>query len=159
MHSHRNLGRKLMTIVEYEASGGNRRYALTIASSELVLQTGVPKHLIVGWLETLEPVIELKNFRPNEEFVNHLQTVVGNCGVDCPKLQMEAQKLGSGIVYVIDLRTSDIAGAIPPRDIIGAFVVRDGKVQAGSYQANPNYEILTQQGFFTLDPFLANKLL
>ena len=71
-------------------------------------------------------------------------------------MQDEARRIGNGTVVVIDRRTPTPEGAVPPEDIVGAFVAEDGKV--GAYMASPNHRLLTEQGFFRLGDRLEDHL-
>jgi hypothetical protein len=45
--------------------------------------------------------------------------------------------IGPRLVYLLDARTPDPSGRVPPHDIIGAFDVRDGALVTGSYRHAP----------------------
>ena len=62
-------------------------------------------------------------------------------------------------MYVIDGRTPTPQGDVPSHDIIGAFQVDAGIFGAGSYLANPQHFILSEDGFLRLRPALREKLL
>ncbi len=44
-------------------------------------------------------------------------------------------------------------------DVIGAFEIKDGRIVPDSYQRNDAYEVLSKDGFMTLDPWLVDVLL
>ena len=62
-------------------------------------------------------------------------------------------------VYVIDQRTRDPQGHIPPEDIVGAFAVQGGEIVPGSYRHSPKHLILSADGFFRLGAELQACLL
>jgi hypothetical protein len=69
---------------------------------------------------------------------------------DRADIRIEAGMQGSGHVYVLDRRTADPGGRVPPEDIIGAVRVEAGVTVAGSFQHNPRHRPLTHSGFFRL---------
>jgi hypothetical protein len=58
--------------------------------------------------------------------------------------------VGDGFVYVMDARTPDRTGTVPPEDVIGAVQVQGGEPVPDSYRANPKHQLLTGNGFFSL---------
>ena len=105
--------------------------------------------------ETLAPA----NFARNRIFVDFLHDVIARRGPENPSLQSAARKQGDGCVYIIDGRTPDPEGDVPRHDIIGAFGVKQGEIDSGSYEANPHHVILSPDGFFQLDPTLLEFLM
>ena len=95
------------------------------------------------------------NFVANSVFRTFLNSVIAEWGPADPELQDEARRIGNGTVVVIDRRTPTPEGAVPPEDIIGAFVAEDGKV--GAYMASPNHRLLTEQ-YFRLGDRLEDRL-
>lgn len=65
-------------------------------------------------------------------------------------LRLEARLLGNGFVYLLDGRTPDPGGRVPPEDILGAVEVQGGEMVTGSFQHNPRHRLLTSRGFFQL---------
>jgi hypothetical protein len=100
-----------------------------------------------------------ENFVRNRVFVEFLHDVIARCGPEIPALQAEAREQGDGCVFMIDGRTPDPQGNVPPHDIIGAFEVKAGGIVSGSYKANHNHVLLSQDGFFQLDAMLFERLM
>jgi hypothetical protein len=71
----------------------------------------------------------------------------------------EARRQRDGWVFVVDQRTREPQGAVPPEDIVGAFEVQDGSVVVGSYTPSPKHMILTANGFVSLGSELQPCLL
>lgn len=103
--------------------------------------------------------IKPENFARNRAFVDFMHAVIKKHGPSIPGLISEAHRQGNGWVMILDRRTPTPSGAVPPEDVIGAFQVQDGQIIRDSYQGNPNHRILSQQGFFQLEPTLQQHLL
>ena len=131
---------------------GTREY-VTVLSPDDVLARGLPGAAIVGAL--LRPPGEGDDvtpdvFTPNPAFVRFMHDVLAKHAHAQPGLRDEARRVGDGYVYIIDARTPEPAGEVPRDDIIGALKVEAGEPVAGSYRANPNHQLLTARGFFSL---------
>lgn len=95
----------------------------------------------------------------NPVFVDFMHKRIARREPELPGLIEEAERQGSGWVYVIDQRTPTPQDGVPPEDIVGAFEIKYGQVIPASYQANPKHSILTENGFFSLGPALQPCLL
>jgi hypothetical protein len=133
----------------------------TLLPLETVFSRGLVGEAIVGGLlrplkpeESITPEV----FARNRVFVEFMHDVIARNGPSHPGLAAEAKKTGNGWVYILDARTPDPNGAVPPEDVIGAFQVKDGRVVANSYQRNQNHMIFSQRGFLRLDPGLRECL-
>lgn len=74
--------------------------------------------------------------------------------IDVPKIPQfveAARQQIRGFLYIIDSRTPDPDGDIPPEDILGAFELQSGKTTPESYVPSPNYQLMTENGFFDLE--------
>jgi len=76
-----------------------------------------------------------------------------------PGLAAAVAEQHSGYFYIIDQRTPDPYGDVPPWDVLGRFEVRDGSTDSSTYEANPNHHLLTDRGFFDLGARLNLALL
>ena len=135
---------------------------VSVLPTEVAFASGVPIEAVVGRLRKLADeggTLTPDNFGPNPVFADFLHDVIARHGPSQPDVIAEARRLGSGRVYVIDLRTRTPDGAVPQEDIIGAFGIDGGLVTPGSYQRNPNHVVLSSAGFFRLDPALHERLL
>ena len=140
---------------------GDRDY-VTLSAPATAFSRGLPPEAIVGVLahplrpdEPITPDI----FSANRVFIDFLHQVIARQAPHHPGLQAEARRLGQGFVYIIDQRTRDPSGSVPPEDIIGAVEVEGGEVVQGSYRRNPNHVLLSSAGFFRLDANLHQFLL
>lgn len=93
-----------------------------------------------------------ENFGRNRVFFDHLQTLVATSGAESPEMKAAANERWTGHLYVIDRRTLDPNGDVPPEDIVGAFEIENGQISAERYQPNPGYWILSERGIFNLPP-------
>ncbi|HEU4557823.1 MAG TPA: hypothetical protein VFS20_08230 [Longimicrobium sp.] len=131
---------------------GARDY-VTILPPETVSERGLPRVAIVGALTKPlgdEEGVTADVFTPNPAFVRFMHDVLAKHAPLVGSFREEARRQREGWVYVIDARTPDPAGTVPPEDVIGAVEVKGGEPVAGSYRANPGHQILTARGFFRL---------
>jgi hypothetical protein len=84
--------------------------------------------------------------------VQLLHQVIADHIAASPGIRLEGKRQGDGYVYLLDGRTPQPDGQVPPEDIIGAVAVHGGSVVPGSYQHNPNHRLLTADGWFVLPP-------
>ena len=135
---------------------------VSLLSEEIVFRHGLVPQAMVGKLLKRSDeggALTPSNFAANTSFKNCFHDVIARYAPEHPDLRAEAQRLGSGRVYVIDGRTPTPQGDVPPIDIVGSFRVQDGIVQSGSYERNPNHLLFTADGFFQLDAALHERLL
>jgi hypothetical protein len=141
---------------------GGPQDLVTVLSPEVVSAEGLAPEAVVGICARLlgeEEPISPALFAQNRGFVNLLHWVIAEHGPSLPGVQSAAARQGEGWVYVIDARTPDPSGDVPTQDVLGAFAVREGVIVAESYQRNPNHILLSERGFFRLDPELHRRLL
>ena len=142
--------------------GEGLREIVSLVSEETVFAHGlVPQAVIGKFLRRSDDggALTPANFAANTSFTDFLHDVIARYAPELPGLRAEAQRLGSGRVYVIDGRTPTPQGDVPPTDIVGAFRVQGGAVEPSSYERNPNHRLLTDNGFFRLEPALHGRLL
>ena len=118
--------------------------------AEINARGGMPGEAIAGTF--LDPKHTLESFRVNPVFVAFLHRVVSTHSISSPEAIRAATDMGTGHLYIIDWRTPDPNGDVPPEDIIGAVEIRDGSLVADSYKPNPNYRVLTHRGMTRLTP-------
>ena len=127
---------------------------MTVLPPESVSERGLPGVAIVGALT--KPLggegehVAADVFTPNPAFVRFMHDVLAKHAPLVDSFRDEARRQREGWVYVIDARTPDPAGTVPPEDVLGAVEVKDGEPVPGSYRANPGHQILTARGFFQL---------
>lgn len=133
----------------------------SLISQEIAFERGLLPESIIGYFVKEINIEELNpnDFIRNSLFVKFLHHSIAEFAPFIKSFQASAQKLINGWVYVIDKRTPDPCGNVPPEDIIGAFEIRKGAVIEGSYKPNDNHRILSQKGFFRLDVELYEHLM
>jgi hypothetical protein len=149
------------SLLRIETEAGLRDVVAIISPDEA--QTGgISGDAILGAFEELieagSPLPHAR-FTQNPGFVRLLHGVIREHAPASPGLRREAERLGDGWLYVVDRRTTNPEGAVPPEDILGVFVVRGGEAIPASYTPSPNYRLLTEQGFFQLDEHVVPHLL
>lgn len=118
---------------------------------------GIPGEGLAGRLTDGPSHFDADHFAPNTRFIDVLQAVIAREGKLAPLLIAAARARGSGWIYMIDERTPDPDGEVPPEDILGAFEVADGRI--GPYRASEHYRFLTTNGTPQLDTWVFNGLL
>ena len=151
-----------ITVVDcVDDSGGEKKskYYLSLLPADLTFKHGLIPEAIVGELKDkpLEgaPVFDRTKFVANSVFKDFLHAVIASCAENS-MVVAEAQRIGRGIVTVIDRRVPDLNAAIAPEDIFGGFIVENGIVT--EYSRNPNHVLFNQFGFFKLEPIIQVKL-
>jgi hypothetical protein len=139
-----------------DAADGKRRLFTILSPDDLT--EGISPQAIVG--RSIDPrgPIRPENFAPNPVFVSLLHRVVRQWGPESPALQQAALRRGNGFVLVVDLRSPNPHGPAALEDVIGRFEVEGGKILADSYRDAPEHRLLTDSGFFQLDPLIETKL-
>lgn len=133
--------------------GADAQEVVSILDPSTVFEHGLPTEAILGVLRpsaTGEHQITPERFQENPAFVHYLQGLISNRIHGVEGIRRAAQHQGEGYVYLIDARTPQPDGHVPPADIIGAVKIQAGTVVAASYQPNPNHRLLTKDGFFAL---------
>lgn len=150
-----------ISICEVSTPDGKVAY-VTLASPEDAGRRGLVSQEIIGQLLDAQRADDLfapDNFARNRVFVDFLHEVIRKHGLSVTNLIAAARRQADGWVYIIDGRTPTPEGPVPPEDILGGFEVRRGEAVPDSYRANPNHRLLSQHGFFQLDPVLQARLL
>ena len=133
-------------------------HVLSILSPEEVAALGeLPAQAIAGHGGIVGDRVE--SFRPNPGFIEFMHSTIQRCVADDVDLQDAARRQNEGHVYILDGRTPEPEGHVPPEDIIGAVQVRNGEIVPGSYKANPNYRVYTDRGLVRLPRSLHQALL
>jgi len=143
----------------------SKDYVTCLSTERLSRYAGIPSEGIIG--QILRPLapgerITPGNFAANTVFVELMQGVIASRGPQTKDLIADAKRLRHGTLYVIDRRTRAPEGPvreIREQDIFGEFDVKKGRIVPGSYRPNLKHYILTEDGFFQLDPDLEESLL
>ena len=155
------MGNQILNVYRVRMPDGLRD-VVSLLPMESGFTEGLAPESIVGscprLLEHGEKVSP-NNFARNPVFVKFLHGVIARRGHEVPALQAAARGQKEGWIYIIDARTPNPQGEVPPHDIIGGFQVKAGAVIAGSYKANPNHLLLSVEGLFQLDAALHQLLM
>jgi hypothetical protein len=100
-----------------------------------------------------------ENFRPNRPFVDFLHELLAAEAPQTNAARLQAAQQREGYLYLIDGRTPDPGGRVPPEDIIGAIASQAGEPIPGTYQRNDRHRLLTSGGFFVLSADLEATLI
>jgi hypothetical protein len=140
--------------------GGGERDVVSILEPSWVFERGLSPEAILGRIGPGDSIDAFTpaGFQENPAFLRLLSRVIYEEVGNDPGLQTEAERQGEGSVYLLDGRTPDPAGRVPPEDIIGAVDVENGIMAPGSYQHNPRHRLLTVHGFFRLPSTLEAAL-
>lgn len=137
---------------------GNDLAALSFVHPDVVGQSGLPAEAVIGEVDPRQPEMTVEGFRPNESFLAFLHELIAEHASDLPALQDQAKLVGNGPVYVMDYRSINKGEKPPFEDVVGWFGVADGRILIETYNANPNYKLLTNAGPFVLDERLESIL-
>jgi hypothetical protein len=100
-----------------------------------------------------------ENFRPNRSFVDFLHALLAAEAPKTTSARLQATRQREGYLYLIDGRTPDPGGRVPPEDIIGAITIQAGTLIPNTYQRNDRHRLLTSDGFFVLSAELEATLM
>jgi len=126
-----------------------KRYFLTLLDPAIIRKKGLKKQVILGEV-TRGDNVNCQEFVPNAAFLELFHKIVSREILKESDLKAAAKKKGSGWLYIVDGRVKDRQEKSDQKDIIGSCRVSNGKILEGSYNANPNYCIISEDGFFKL---------
>ncbi len=135
---------------------------VSLLAEQVVFNQGLVPQAIVGRLlkgSTDGGTLTPENFARNTAFVDFLHQVIGRYGPEVPELNVDASRMRSGRLSVIDRRVPVLEGEVQPSNILGTFGVQDGEIIPGTYEPNANHLIFSSQGFFRLPRLLHDRLL
>jgi hypothetical protein len=157
-----NMSGTQVFICRADTDGGVTDY-VTLIPPETFFARGLCPEAVVGVVS--RPVESIERittdvFSRNRVFVDFMHDVIARNAPDDPSFQAAARRQQDGYIYIIDQRTPDPAGTVPPEDIVGAFKIVNGLADRESYWRNPKHVILSSSnGFFNLGPNLQKGLL
>jgi hypothetical protein len=133
--------------------GTDLQDVVSIVDPGVAFERGLCSEAIVGLVRpeaTDERQLLPERFQENPAFVQFLRNLIADRVYDVEGIRQAGVLQRDGYVYLIDARTADPDGEVPPADVIGAVKVRGGSLVAASYQHNPQHRLLTADGFFRL---------
>ncbi|MDP7180410.1 MAG: hypothetical protein QF824_04025 [Candidatus Woesearchaeota archaeon] len=137
---------------------GEKIRCLSILDPKKAFKKGMISKAIMGIVKGTEPKVSHENFVANKEFKDFMHSIISKEIFNSPTLKEQAKKQKEGQVYIIDARTKDPKGNVPPYDIVGVVKVEGGKLVSGSYQQNNNHALVSPEGIFQLPESLEKKL-
>jgi len=140
--------------------GGGERNVVSLLEPDWVSRHGLNPDAVVAVLPAGATPDDVRpnDVRENGPFLRLLSRIIFENADRHDMLQREAEIQGDGYVYLLDGRTPDPGGRVPPQDIVGAFEVRDGALVIGSYRHNPQHRLFTTAGWFRLPPAIEAAL-
>ena len=155
------MSEDLFRLVVATVDGVTQQF-VTLVDNDRIFEHGLQPEQIVGQLRTPTAdggQLTADNFMPNVAFVDFLHDFVARTAAEDSGLREAAASGKVENLFVIDQRTPTPDGNVPPEDILGAFVVRDGSITAADYQSNRGkHQLLTARGFFNLGPGAMQQL-
>jgi hypothetical protein len=141
--------------------GSGERNVVSLLGPEWVFQQGLHPEAVIAVLPDGADLDDITptDVRENGPFLRLLSRVIFENAERCSLLRREAEVQGNGYIYLLDGRTLNPGGRVPPEDIIGAFEVRAGALVSGSYQQNSRHRLFTTDGWFRLPAEIENALL
>ena len=154
--------------VQADLPQGTRHLVTCCAAERLSRGERLPSELIMGIVlkptEDFTAGIKPDNFGVNSAFVHFLHQVIGELGPLTEQMQVDAEAIDNGKLYVIDERAPRPEPGQPwdvwDEDLLGEFDVEDGFIVEGSYRRNPAHRVLSSigQGFMQLEEELMGLL-
>ena len=134
--------------------GGGERDVVSLLEPDWVSRHGLRPDAVVAVLSAgaTHEDVDSDDVKENGPFLRLLSRVIFENADQHEMLRREAEVQGEGHVYLLDGRTPDPGGRMPPQDIIGTLDVSGGALVAGSYRHNPRHRLFTTAGWFLLPP-------
>ena len=133
---------------------GHRMAALSLLPPDAVDVNGLPTEAVLGEVDPNRPEMTVDLFTPNEAFLEFLHGIIGEHAHKLPVTQKQAKAVQNGPVYIMDRRSINRGEKPPFEDCLGWYGVRNGEILVDTYNASPNYKLLTNAGPLELDETL-----
>lgn len=135
---------------------GVERSWVSILPTDEVFAKGLTERAILGHLINPQEPLSAANIKINPVFISLFHKVIETTSLGLVECQNAARQQGQGFVYITDARDRFYPNT-KPVDIVGAFAVENGELQEKTYQANPNYQIISEDGMFQVpDAYIKN---
>jgi hypothetical protein len=126
-------------------------------------EAGVEPKQILGTVELRGSQPAWDTFRPNRTFLDFLASYLrGELGADLGNIASARVEPGERF-YVIDPRTADPGGEVPPTDIVGVYDTdASGRPLLETFRGNPSYRVVDGAGAPSVlleEPQLASRVL
>ncbi len=148
---------KLYWYRQTEVDSVQKIYLSLLNSEDIQIYSLTPK-AIFGVVRDINKPITYDNVIINEKFLWVFHKVIKDRFGNRPDVQAEGDKQKNGQVYIIDNRCKNRQN-IPVQDIIGWFPVREQIILTEDYRPNPQYQIFTADGIFSLPEHVCMDLM
>jgi len=139
-----------MTTNIYTANiNGDESSFVSILPTDEVFAKGLTESAILGRIINPQEPLSAANIKVNPVFVSLVHKVIEVTSIELKECQEAARLQGQGFLYITDARDRFYPNT-KPADIIGAFAVENGELQEKSYQPNPSYQLISEDGLFQL---------
>ena len=125
------------------------REVLSVADPDNAFAKGLASKSIVGYLKQRDKEVNPDNIIYNPDFVELFRRIIKSAALTSGDLTKSATQQKNGFIYIVDQRAKD-KNETKAKDILGSFEVREGHLNADSFQFNPNYQIVSTDGLFRL---------
>jgi hypothetical protein len=144
-------------VVEATPHGKIEHYVSFIPPDK-AFKVGLDGRGVIGILKNGKDIVP-ENFIPNRVFQAFMHSIIAREIHNESSCKKQAKKIKEGYVYIIDKRTKNPQGDIPPYDIFGFVKVSNGKLVKGVYTPNPNHALVSDDGIFQLPKQIEKKIL
>lgn len=134
------------------------RNILSFAEPDYVFNKGLVSKSVIGYLKQTGKEVLPDNIVYNSDFVELFKRTIEIVALASDDLMKSAAQQQNGFVYIIDQRTEN-QNETKATDILGSFEVNGGRLNADSFQFNPNYQIISADGLFRLPENFEKALL
>ncbi len=134
------------------------RHLLSLIETETVYKSGLKSKCVIGSLKNINKPVSAENIIYNPEFIELFIKTIKSTALQSEELINSARQQETGFIYITDNRSVS-KNETKPSDIIGAFEVVNGQINADSFQANNRYEIVSNDGLFNLPSIFEENIL
>ncbi|KAJ3110444.1 hypothetical protein HK100_003030 [Physocladia obscura] len=116
---------------------------------------------VIGWINGPANTLPTpRNFTPNPRFEDFLHSVLKETVHTDVGWQAMAVNQKEGYMTVTDARVFTPWGRVAdPEDLVGAVLLKNGKIVEGSYERMPAHRLVSTNGLFQLSETLHAKLI
>jgi hypothetical protein len=123
---------------------------------------GFSEKAILGYLQDDNKPVMHDNIVYNPAFIDLFHKIIVLTALRSQDIAAGASMQETGFIYIVDQRKPS-EGKDKPEDIVGSFEVLNGTIHPLSYQPNPGYHLISENGVFKIpgdfDQFLEMAIL
>jgi hypothetical protein len=132
----------------FPVNNGEERIFLSIINAESDPDAILGEKNIVGYLKNKDLPVTHENIVYNPVFIDHFHKTVKFFSQLSDAVILMAEQQQGGFVYIVDQRSKN--DKHDPVDIIASFEVKHGALVTDSYEPNPKYQLISENGLFVL---------